>query len=265
MISKAVILGAALRIGLMLFAEYQDYYYNLKYTDLDYVVYTDAAKYVLEGGSPYDRHTYRYTPLLAYMMIPCELFYSNFGKCLFIVFDILAGYLIQKILNTACPQLSSAVVNTLTATWFFNPIIFNVSTRGNADTLISYLVLLTLYLLLKQRYILAALAFGTAVHFKIYPIIYALPMYLFIDHKTAKGIKGFFGKNRLQFAFISAAVFILSVAFFYAKYGWVFLYETYLYHFIRKDNRHNFSVYFYYIYLNFESVSKLMAALAFIP
>jgi len=90
-------------------------------------------------------------------------------------------------------------------------------------------------------------------------------MYLFIDHKTAKGIKGFFSKNRLQFAFISAAVFILSVAFFYAKYGWVFLYETYLYHFIRKDNRHNFSVYFYYIYLNFEGVSKFMAALAFIP
>lgn len=54
----------------MLYSAYQDYYANLKYTDLDYSVYTDAAKYVLEGGTPYDRHTFRYTPILAYMMIP---------------------------------------------------------------------------------------------------------------------------------------------------------------------------------------------------
>lgn len=53
------------------------------------------------------------------------------------------------------------------------------------------------------------------------------------------------------------------------SYGWEFLWETYLYHVIRKDHRHNFSPYFYQIYLSTAEESNpygaLIGVLTFLP
>lgn len=62
-------------------------------TDLDYKVYLDASLY----ESPYQRHTYRYSPLLALIMSPSYTIHQNFGKYLLAVFDLIACFFIFKI------------------------------------------------------------------------------------------------------------------------------------------------------------------------
>lgn len=50
------------------------------------------------------------------------------------------------------------------------------------------------------------------------------------------------------------------------SYGYEFLFETYLYHVTRKDHRHNFSFWFYNIYLTFTSrTGTLVGVLTFVP
>lgn len=56
--------AVALRVLLITVSEVNDARSDLKYTDVDYLVYTDAAREVASGRSPYDRATFRYTPLL---------------------------------------------------------------------------------------------------------------------------------------------------------------------------------------------------------
>ena len=50
------------------------------------------------------------------------------------------------------------------------------------------------------------------------------------------------------------------------RYGQEYIQESFLYHFIRRDTRHNFSVYFYVFYLlERTAYSKLLGILAFLP
>ncbi|KAM3130306.1 hypothetical protein pb186bvf_017602 [Paramecium bursaria] len=252
-----IYLGLIIRLGFIMYAEIQDKFFNLKYTDIDYSVYTDGARYVVEGGTPYDRHTYRYTPILAYMMIP-NLYYEAFGKILFSFIDMGSCLIMKQFVDNS---QSKFFLNL----WIFNPLTIQVSTRGNADTIVVFLIYLMLYLLKKSQITYAAIVYGFVVHFKIYPIIYALPLYFYIDSSSNKIFGYIFSKDRIKFSLISGGLFIALLIIFHFIYPDRFLYETYIYHLIRKDNRHNFSPYFYFIYLSYSSITKVQSILTFIP
>ena len=137
-----------------------------------------------------------------------------------------------------------------------NPISINVSTRGNAEAILSTLIVGWLYLLLQRRTVLAGVLYGFSVHFKLYPIIYAPALALFINHRYSGArhrpwwsLAELFNRQRVLFALSSVVAWAMPTALYYQCYGWEFVWEAYLYHFARTDHRHNFSPYFYLLYL----------------
>ena len=309
-----------LRLCLLVYGEWQDRVTPaLKYTDIDYAVFTDAARFVHSGGgrsgghapdgggdhhhhhassssSPYRRATYRYTPLLAWLLQPNVLWWPAAGKLLFVLSDLLVGWLLLQMSASASGGNASGATATATASasagedrgiddaattttpppppppshlreprarstttrsrtaiiatstnttptttpitmrrsrsgsrrrrrspsetvahhththsdthpansrprpppqptladdddspwkylaplWLCNPFVIAISTRGNAESLLCAMTVLTAYLLLRRQEVGAALVHGLSVHFKIYPILYALPILVYL-------------------------------------------------------------------------------------
>lgn len=267
-----VLVSAALlvRLALLCFGVYQDQNLQLKYTDVDYHVFTDASRFIIQGRSPYDRSTFRYTPLLALVLAPGVLLSSVCGKLLFVGCDLLSALLLFQLLVLRGSARSSAML--LCGLWLFNPLTVAVSTRGNAESLLAVLVLSTLLCLESRRRTSAALLFGLAVHMKIYPVTYALPVALSLSGAPTRGrglvqnLLRCVSGDLLLFAAVSGAVFFGLNLTFYCMYGWDFLQESYLYHLTRRDIRHNFSPYFYLLYVTAEHRwSGVLALVCFLP
>ncbi|KAI7907986.1 PEANUT1 [Cokeromyces recurvatus] len=265
-----------LRVILLVYGEYQDAYFTVKYTDIDYVVFTDAARYITQGQSPYLRETYRYTPLLAILLTPNIYWFRSFGKCLFASADLLVGYLIHRILLLRGMPSKSAL--KYDALWLLNPMVANISTRGNAESLLGVMVLGTLYLILNKKFYSGCALFGLSVHFKIYPVIYAVPLLMLLDNhyydckdrensmfrKLSNSIP-FLSPLRILFAVSSAFVFFILTGLMFQQYGNAFIQHTYLYHVTREDHRHNFSIWFYQMYLGIENTHQFMGLITFVP
>lgn len=184
----AIGLAALLRAGLLLWGTYQDAHSQVPYTDVDYFVFSDAAACILRPtrqfcgqakgpiaptwlGDPYSRATYRYTPLVALLLVPNEWAHPAFGKILFCCADLLVGVLLYRLLigkKTAATRSTNAVA----AIWLLNPIIANISTRGSSESVVGAIVVTTLSLAERDRWDAAALVFGLAVHVKIFPFMY---------------------------------------------------------------------------------------------
>ncbi|XP_052233549.1 GPI mannosyltransferase 1-like isoform X2 [Dreissena polymorpha] len=271
--TSQVVMALALRLLLLVYGEWQDRTMAVKFTDIDYHVFSDAAKFVDQGMSPYQRATYRYTPLLAWMLQPNIYISSSFGKIVFILLDVFTGYLIYTVLKMR--GVNDKTANICAAIWLLNPLPMTVSSRGNAESVMSCLVLLCLYFIYKGQVMWTAIVYAIAVHFKIYPVIYALPIYLWLGnsegHLQVSGWKGMliFGlpnKGRCKFVMTTATVLAALTWICYRLYGWEFIEHTYLYHITRRDIKHNFSPYFYELYLQTAFGDSTMIGIAcFIP
>jgi phosphatidylinositol glycan class M len=110
-------------------------------------------------------------------MQPNIFWFESFGKLLFVLFDLLCGYLIIEINNlktNASRNLNNneSINKIAISFWFYNPITIAISSRGNAESLMAFLVLTFIFCLKKGYLILAGFFYAFSLHFKIYPVLH---------------------------------------------------------------------------------------------
>lgn len=242
-----IVLSIGLRIGFFVFGVYQDKYLTVKYTDIDYLVFSDAANYVYNHQSPYLRETYRYTPLLAWLLIPNSFggIWYNFGKLIFIICDIITGYIILQLLRIKTTNQKK--IFALSSIWLMNPMVITISTRGSAESVLTVLIMLAIYYCYRQKFIYSAIWLGISIHFKIYPIIYLPSILLYLQKFGSplinKPILKLVNRTNIIYLAITLVTVLVLNLIMYGIYGFEFLNHSYIYHFTRLDHRHNFSVY----------------------
>lgn len=227
--------SAVLRLTFLLYGLWQDANSPFKFTDIDYLVFTDAARFTHRGASPYDRETYRYTPLLAWLLLPTAwnetlgAAWFSFGKVVFALADLLAGWLIARILRSS-RGMDEARALRYASIWLLNPMVATISTRGSSEGLLGVLVMALLWAVLERRVALAGVLLGFGVHFKIYPFIYAPAIVWWMDDMSlgkpraaartgVDAIVAFITPERVKLTVISLATFMGLNVLMYSMYG----------------------------------------------
>lgn len=298
-----LIFAFVIRVALIWYGVYHDSISTVSYTDVDYKVFTDASRHILNSSTPYNRHTYRYTPLIAIALIPNIILHECFGKIMFSLMDLVVGVLIFllvkhnisefkryvfKIKASSSKSLQykneksdvrvqlSRAPNIAMLIWLYNPMTVAIATRGNCDSVAGFLVLLTLYAFeCKKFYFISGIVLGLAIHVRLYPLAYSVALFMSLSNFSSysffnkkndsmatpkraislhrKGMTVFVwlmpNYNQIKLIFGCVLSLTITTSTFYYLYGHQFLYESYIYHLIRKDTRHNFSLYFYLQYL----------------
>ncbi|CAH8496913.1 unnamed protein product [Heterobilharzia americana] len=310
------ILALILRLVLVVFSVWQDSVRwpdgQLRFTDVDYDVFSDAAQAFIDGKNIYVERYWLFskgkksltsTQVVSnnsdFFDIPIDesqrhqsipdvsVIAHIWGKLIFIMADLLCGYLQYKIIqdklfqdNATLPDkinprtgqksLSSntnrLAVYFVCFGWLFNPVTAVVSARGNADALQSCFVLACLWCILKHRIILAGLLYGLCIHLRIYPVIYSPSIYMWLmeekksdnDNEMSKSqSRSLFSvfmklpnRNHLVFGFSCLLSLIILTGLCYLYFGGIlFLQQAYIYHFSRSDFKHNFAPHFLSVYL----------------
>lgn len=272
-IGAAVACSVVLHGAFMAYGSWQDSTMAVKYTDIDYWVISDAAKLLSVGKSPFDRPTYRYTPLLAALLVPNNFYGENFGKFIFSALDIFCMLLIYSLLRKqSVPNRKSALISSLI--FGCNPLVITVSTRGNAESLVCLLSLLTIWLLSARKRAMAAICVGFGIHTKLFPVLYLPSILVFMgvfpgqsrsaqatyilpstplkqdDQQKKKQRVIDIKWKHIQFVVMTISTFLFCSAITFHFFGHKGIHESILYHVSRKDHRHNFSPYWLMFYYN---------------
>ncbi|KAA0165011.1 hypothetical protein FNF27_07703 [Cafeteria roenbergensis] len=245
-VAVVLALGFVLRAGLVVFSEVWDEANPArKYTDVDYVVFTDAAREVVASrpsvtpeaaseagdgmaawmfglGSPYDRATYRYTPgIIRGHEVAAALWLG--AAVHFKIFPALF----------AIPMALAIDQHSDPASRPAEPLALLAPAAAEAD---------------------AAAAAGRAM--ASWPAGDSL-----LTRATDCGrpgssaeaclrwVRGFVSYRRVRFGVVSLAACGALTGAAVALYGHRCLHDAYIYHLGRTDPRHNFSPYFYSLYL----------------
>ncbi|CAK9779766.1 hypothetical protein CC85DRAFT_286267 [Cutaneotrichosporon oleaginosum] len=260
--------SAVIQVALVAYAAYVDAhperFGGLRYTDVDWRVVLDGLratfrpKSYAEGplgpalalGSPYDRATFRYTPLLVLVLAPAALAPA-------------LGRLVLVALTLALPPIllsAGAEEWKVHALWTLNPVVLNITTRGSPEALPCFLTA-ALALALRRAGLgrrasasaspsargrweaAAAVILALAASYKIYPVIYVPAIWSALARRH-----GWFGAAVWRFGAIAAATALAINGALWLVWGEPFLEHTFRYHLARLDHRHNFSPYFLPIY-----------------
>ena len=183
-------------------------------------------------------------------MVPNEAIWSGFGKILFCLADVAMIPAIFELTETTPRSMKhrNGYGKLCSLMWAVNPLSIVICSRGSCDSLSNCLLLWMLNSMkriqnAKNTLFGVGLAFGLLIHFRLYPVIY-VPAFFF--HLTDQHIY-----SRKQFATFFVGT-MMSFAYFTsisAVCDGRFVQEGIMYHFFRRDHRHNFSAYFYRSYL----------------
>ena len=164
---------------------------------------------------------------------------SLFGKILFSLFDLFCGFLIYRIFRYQ--RMKAETATFYASFWILNPFVMFISTRGSADTIVCFLVYCTLYFLQTGWIGCSAFVYGLAIHFKLFPVIYALIFFLYVRSQ---------GKSAIMFALLTICSFSFFTIGSWTFYGKEYLNKALLYHATRLDYHHSYSLLFYSSYLS---------------
>lgn len=200
---------------------------QLSATDIDYKVYTDAAY----QESPYHRHTYRYSPLLAYMMSFNHVM-DYAGKIGFVLFDLLAMLGLAGLTR-------KSYRDTIVMLYGLNPMLIYLTVRGSCESISLALMFWSFGLIFssngsiifddilnKKMGItdnrkfawLGYVLYGLWVHFRVYPIV-LLPLILIHEYKLCQRTNQKFVIKFIAISLLAGGTFLGLFAMFYLKYG----------------------------------------------